>query len=123
MSLFELYFKPGIQHIARLKGYHHILFINTLCGVFSIKRWRRVLILITAFTPGHSLATRDLIRMDRDLIEFLIPLTIFLTSTLHKLTYSAALLFGSIHGLGFSNYLRGLLGDENGLALPLFSFS
>jgi len=140
MSLFELYFKLGLEHIADLKGYDHILFILTLCAVYSLKEWKRVLILVTAFTIGHSLtlalATLALIRVDGDLIEFLIPLTIFLTamanvfsrkqnvtSTLHYIKYSAALFFGLIHGLGFSNYLRSLLGSERGLALPLFSFN
>jgi hypothetical protein len=140
MSLFKLYFTLGLQHIADLKGYDHILFILTLCVVYSLKEWKRVLILITAFTVGHSLtlvlATLNLIRVDGDLIEFLIPLTIFLTalanviirkqrvtSLLHTLKYSAALFFGLIHGLGFSNYLRSLLGSERGLVLPLFSFN
>lgn len=140
MSLFELYFKLGLQHIADLKGYDHILFILTLCAVYSLKEWKRILILITAFTIGHSLtlalATLDLIRVNGDLIEFLIPLTIFVTalanvlsrqqsvtSTLHYIKYSAALFFGLIHGLGFSNYLRSLLGSEKGLVLPLFSFN
>jgi len=140
MSLFELYFKLGLQHIADFKGYDHILFILILCAVYSIKEWKRVLVLVTAFTIGHSLtlalATLDLIRVDGDLIEFLIPLTIFLTALanvisrqqkvstlLHYLKYSAALFFGLIHGLGFSNYLRSLLGSEKGLALPLFSFN
>ena len=140
MSLFELYFKLGLQHIADLKGYDHILFILTLCAVYSLKEWKRILILVTAFTIGHSLtlalATLDLIRVDGDLIEFLIPVTIFVTalanvlsrqqrvtSTLHYVKYSAALFFGLIHGLGFSNYLRSLLGSEQGLVLPLFSFN
>ncbi len=140
MSLFELYFKLGLQHIADLKGYDHILFILTLCAVYSLKEWKKVLVLVTAFTIGHSLtlalATLDLIRMDGDLIEFLIPLTIFVTaianlfvrkqkgnSGLYYLRYAAALFFGLIHGLGFSNYLRSLLGSERGLVLPLFSFN
>jgi hypothetical protein len=140
MSLFELYFTLGLQHIADLRGYDHILFILILCAVYSLKEWKRVLILVTAFTIGHSLtlalATLDLVRVDGDLIEFLIPLTIFVTalvnviqrrhkvSTLqHYLKYGAALFFGLIHGLGFSNYLRSLLGAEKGLVLPLFSFN
>ena len=140
MSLFELYFTLGLQHIADLKGYDHILFILILCAVYSLKEWKRVLILVTAFTIGHSLtlalATLKLVKVDGDLIEFLIPLTIFITalfnvvnrkqkvSTLqHYLKYSAALFFGLIHGLGFSNYLRSLLGAENGMVLPLFSFN
>ncbi len=140
MSLFELYFNLGLQHIADLKGYDHILFILTLCAVYSLKEWKKVLILITAFTIGHSLtlalATMDLIRVDGDLIEFLIPLTIFISalanlfygkqkgsSLQYYLKYGAALFFGLIHGLGFSNYLRSLLGTERGLVLPLFAFN
>ena len=140
MSLFELYFILGLQHIADLKGYDHILFILTLCAVYSLKEWKRVLVLITAFTIGHSLtlalATLDLVRVDGDLIEFLIPLTIFITALAnlfsrkqkvspfqHYFKYGVALFFGLIHGLGFSNYLRSLLGSERGLALPLFSFN
>ena len=140
MSLFELYFTLGLQHIADLKGYDHILFILTLCAVYNLKEWKRVLVLVTAFTIGHSLtlalATLDLIRVDGDLIEFLIPLTIFVTalanllarkqqvsSLLHYMKYGAGLFFGLIHGLGFSNYLRSLLGAERGLVLPLFSFN
>lgn len=140
MSLFELYFKLGLQHIADFRGYDHILFLVTLCAIYSLKEWKRVLILITAFTIGHSLtlalATLDRFRVNGDLIEFLIPLTIFVTalanlltrkqkgtSRLHYLGYTAALFFGLIHGLGFSNYLRSLLGSESGLVLPLLSFN
>lgn len=140
MSIFELYFKLGIQHIADLKGYDHILFILTLCVVYRLTEWRKLLILITAFTIGHSLtlvlATFNLLRIDGDLIEWLIPLTIFITAlanvlmdrkqyspALHKVKYLAALFFGLIHGLGFSNYLRALLGSEKSLLLPLFSFN
>jgi hypothetical protein len=140
MSLFELYFTLGLHHIADLKGYDHILFILTLCVVYSLDEWKKVLILITAFTIGHSLtlalATLEVLQVNRDLIEFLIPLTIFLTALanvisrkkqvsplLHYLKYGAALFFGLIHGLGFSSYLRSLLGNESGLLLPLFSFN
>ncbi len=140
MSIFELYFKLGLQHIADLKGYDHILFILTLCVVYRLTEWRKLLILITAFTIGHSLtlvlATLNLLRIDGDLIEWLIPLTIFITAlanvlmdrkqhspALHKFKYFAALFFGLIHGLGFSNYLRALLGSEKSMLLPLFSFN
>jgi len=140
MSIFELYFKLGIEHIADLKGYDHILFILTLCVVYRLSEWRKLLILITAFTIGHSLtlvlATLNLLRIDGDLIEWLIPLTIFITAlanvlmdrkqyshALHKFKYLAALFFGLIHGLGFSNYLRALLGSEKSMLLPLFSFN
>ena len=139
MSLFELYFTLGLQHIADIRGYDHILFILVLCAVYSLREWKRVLILVTAFTVGHSLtlalATLDLIRINSDLVEFLIPLTIFITGlvnivarrpanrTIHSVKYAAALFFGLIHGLGFSNYLRALLGSEKGLFVPLLSFN
>lgn len=140
MSLFWLYFNLGLHHIADFRGYDHILFILTLCAVYSLKEWKKLLVLVTAFTLGHSLtlalATLDLIRVNGDLIEFLIPMTIFITALVnvlvrkqkvsslqHYLKYGAALFFGLIHGLGFSNYLRSLLGAEQGLVLPLFSFN
>jgi len=140
MSVFELYYRLGIDHILDFKGYDHILFIITLCSVYSIRDWRRIIILVTAFTIGHSLtlvlATLNIIHANRDLIEFLIPLTIFLTAlanmitrkekvsrTLHALKYAAAMFFGLIHGLGFSNYLRLLLGQEKGIVKPLFGFN
>ena len=140
MSIFELYFTLGFQHIADIRGYDHILFILVLCAVYNLREWKRVLILVTAFTVGHSLtlalATLDLFRVNSDLVEFLIPLTIFITalanvltrkssysSSLHTMKYAAALFFGLIHGLGFSNYLRSLLGSETGLFVPLLSFN
>ena len=105
-----------------------------------MRNWKRILILVTAFTIGHSLtlvlATLNIIHANSDLIEFLIPLTIFLTAlanivsrkervsrTLHYLKYTAALFFGLIHGLGFSSYLRSLLGQEKNIVMPLFSFN
>ena len=99
-----------------------------------------MLILVTAFTLGHTLtlalATLNLVRIPSDIIEFLIPVTIFVTaawnvaqrgdrvaSASHRFKYGIALFFGLIHGLGFSNYLRSLLGTEDNLLLPLFSFN
>ncbi len=140
MSIFELYLKLGIDHIMDIKGYDHILFILTLCSVYKLREWRRVLILITAFTIGHSvtlvLATLNLVSVSTGLIEFLIPLTIFVTAlfnavfkgvnvsrTFHNLKYTAAMFFGLIHGLGFSSYLRSLLGRESSIVKPLLSFN
>ncbi|MCK5461534.1 MAG: HupE/UreJ family protein [Bacteroidales bacterium] len=140
MTTFGLYFSLGFDHIADLAGYDHILFLMALCAVYSLKEWAKVLILVTAFTLGHTLtlalATLDLIRISTSLIEFLIPVTIIIAGiwnilqrsgsdhTLsHRFKYSIALFFGLIHGLGFSNYLRSLLGTELDLLLPLFSFN
>jgi len=140
MSEFHLYLKLGIEHIADIHSYDHILFIISLCVVYPIKQWKKILILITAFTIGHSLtlalATLKLITVNTKLIEFLIPATIFITasgnlsqksdnfnSNLHKFKYFGALFFGLIHGMGFSNYLTSLLGTAGNLVKPLFAFN
>lgn len=140
MTTFGLYFLLGFEHIADLAGYDHILFLTALCAVYSIKQWKRVLILVTAFTVGHTLtlalATLNLVRIPTGIIEFLIPVTIFVTgvwnviqrgdrvaAASHRFKYGSALFFGLIHGLGFSNFLRSLLGTEDNLLLPLFSFN
>lgn len=140
MSVFEMYLRLGLSHIADFKGYDHILFIITLCAVYQFVHWKKILILITAFTIGHTLtlilATFDLIRIPADWIEFLIPVTIFLTAignlfqkkntfsgAQHRFKYLMALIFGLIHGLGFSNYLHALLNEEESLVGPLFSFN
>ncbi len=139
-SPFAMFFRLGFEHIADLAGYDHILFIITLCGIYMINQWKKVLILVTAFTIGHSitlaLATLKIITISTDLIEFLIPLTIFITAIgnilwrktgfskkLHLFKYFTALFFGLIHGLGFSNYLRSLLGMESSIVKPLFAFN
>ncbi len=140
MSTFQLYLTLGLQHIADFKGYDHILFIIVLCAVYQLRHWRKILILITAFTIGHSfslvLATFNLVRISADWVEFLIPITILLTafgnilqrresysSGHHRYKYAMALFFGLIHGMGFSNYLRALLSDEDSILGPLFSFN
>ena len=135
-----MYFGLGVNHIADFAGYDHILFLVCLTAVYVIREWKRLLILITAFTLGHSvslvLATFNLVYFSTDWIEFLIPLTIFLTALWnilekketvsrkgHYIKYSAALFFGLIHGLGFSFYLRSLLSTADNLAIPLLGFN
>ncbi len=139
-SEFTVYFRLGLEHIADLKGYDHILFIAALCGAYPLRQWKRLLWLVTAFTVGHSitlaLVTLDVFRVNTDLVEWLIAFTIFLTSVLNimdrkaqeadhnpTLKYLLALGFGLIHGMGFSNFLRSALGFEEGIAWPLFAFN
>ena len=140
MSAFRLYLELGVHHIADLAGYDHILFITALCAVYAVNQWKKVLILVTAFTIGHSitlaLASYHLVRIPTSLIELLIPVTIFITAlwnvfqqsdrvhiSSHRFKYITALFFGLIHGMGFSNYLRSLLGAEDSIVMPLFSFN
>ena len=139
MTSFELYFKLGLQHILDLQGFDHILFILALCAVYVARDWVKILLLITAFTLGHSLtlalATFQIIEIRSEVIEFLIPVTIAFTALLTlikpkpnsgkgvQLNYLLALVFGLIHGLGFSNYLRSLLGKEASIWQPLLAFN
>jgi hypothetical protein len=141
MSQFRLYFGLGMDHILDYaNGYDHIIFVVALCAVYLTREWKQILILVTAFTIGHSitlaLSTLRIISVDTDLIEFLIPLTIFITafSNLFKkesslsnsriqINYLFAGFFGLIHGLGFSSYLRSILGKEENILTPLLAFN
>ncbi|MBK8290041.1 MAG: HupE/UreJ family protein [Flammeovirgaceae bacterium] len=141
MSEFALYFGLGKDHILDyVNGYDHILFVLALCAVYLIRDWRQILILVTSFTIGHSitlaLATLKVINFSAEIIEFLIPLTIFITAAGNlfkgdstvtnakvQINYLFALFFGLIHGLGFSNFLRALLGKNENIVSPLFAFN
>ncbi|MCB0494850.1 MAG: HupE/UreJ family protein [Cyclobacteriaceae bacterium] len=140
MDTFKLYFQLGTEHILDIRGYDHILFIVALTTIYLVKDWKKVLVLVTAFTIGHSitlaLATLRVIKINTQLIEFLIPVTIFLTAAANlfrnrpeqnnkkiQLNYWLALFFGLIHGLGFSNYLRGLLGNDSTIVTQLLAFN
>jgi hypothetical protein len=138
MQDFPLYFELGWQHILDWKGYDHILFVMVLCGTYLLSDWRKVLILVTAFTVGHSitlaLSVFKLVHINTSLIEFLIPVTILVTASSNilagkskpkgmQLKYILALFFGLIHGLGFSNYLNSLLGKSTNIVAELFAFN
>jgi hypothetical protein len=139
MGTFRLYFQLGIEHILDLQGFDHILFVIALCALYTLRDWRKVLLLITAFTLGHSitlaLATLQVIRVNTELVEFLIPVTILITACTNifrrqqgfntgkiYINYIYAAVFGLIHGLGFSAYLRSLLGRGR-LLEPLLAFN
>ena len=115
-----------------------------LAAVYPLKEWKHLLVLVTAFTIGHSItlamSTLGVVNVNADLIETLIPVTIFITAAINiserfakdpeqalqrdwRMKYALAIGFGLIHGLGFSNYLRAILGGEESRVLPLFSFN
>ncbi len=140
MGQFGIYFELGRQHILDINGIDHILFVVALCVIYQLQDWKKVLILVTAFTIGHSitlaLSTLNIVNFRTDIIEFLIPVTIFITAfgnlfrrqsalTPNKFNtnYFFALFFGLIHGLGFSNYLKSMLGQENSIVTPLLAFN
>ena len=145
MSVFSTYLQLGFHHIFNLRAYDHLVFLLALCTPYVLQDWRRVVALVTSFTLGHSvtlaLATLNVVQYSPRLIELLIPVTIILTSLLNlvragrptgrttpaplvlTLPNLLAAVFGLIHGLGFSSYLRGLLGRQSRPVLELLSFN
>lgn len=149
MSTFQTYLQLGFFHIFNLRAYDHLVFLLALCAPYVLADWRRVVALVTSFTVGHSLtlalATLGIVSFPAAVIEALIPVTIVLTcaanlrqagraglsrperrrpdSILWTAPNALAAVFGLIHGLGFSNYLRELLGQQSRPVLELLSFN
>lgn len=140
MHPFEFYLKLGFEHIANLNGYDHILFLIALCAVYQINQWKKILVLVTAFTIGHSitlvLVSLNFFSIPSDIIKFLIPLTILITSLQNIINvkqnengfqmvknYLMALFFGLIHGMDFSNYFRALIMSPDEIVVPLLGFN
>lgn len=140
MSEFGVYLGLGFDHILDRNGYDHILFVISLCLLFRINAWKRILMLVTAFTIGHTitlaLATIRVINFNEVLIERLIPITILITAISNlfvkekriaenksKRNFYFASIFGLIHGLGFSNFLKATLGKEANIIKPLLAFN
>ncbi len=135
--MFKTYLELGTTHILDLAGLDHLLFLVALVITYSIAQWRAVLILATAFTLGHSitlaLASLDIIKVNSQWVEMLIAASIAYTAAYNlfrpenstgsnRLKYGSALLFGLIHGMGFSNYFKAILGKDD-LLFPLFAFN
>src|SRR5580700_3490279 len=139
MTDFNLYFRLGTEHILTWEALDHILFVTALCLRYLIKDWKKVVILVTAFTIGHSvtlaLSALGLVHFSTKWIEFLIPVTIVATAinnliqknkdvdqtTKLPLIYFFALFFGLIHGLAYANTFLSLEGSE-GLVAHLLAF-
>ncbi len=139
MEDFGLWFHTGLAHIADWQAYDHILFLLALCGMYSHRDWKSLLLLVTAFTLGHSLtlalAVLKIFVLDAWVIEMLIPATIVVTclvnlsrngqkqTTTKPFHCGMALFFGLIHGMGFSFLLSAMLGRGTDLLWPLFGFN
>ncbi|WBX71528.1 HupE/UreJ family protein [Tenacibaculum retecalamus] len=139
MNEFIFYFKMGLFHVLDIRAYDHILFLIVLAVVYLFKQWTKVLWLITLFTIGHSitlaLSAYGILNVNSNLVEFLIPLTIFITGLMNVLTAKKAsvgkenqnlffaLFFGLIHGLGFSNYFKIMIGKTSDKLVPLLEFA
>lgn len=138
MSELWIYIELGFKHITDINGFDHMLFILAMIAPFSIREWKPLVKLVTAFTVGHSItlamAVFGLVNLSKSqiwTIELLIPISILITSVLNTFKFSSrfsvkyivVLLFGLIHGLGFSNYLKAILTKSSSLSLTLFSFN
>ncbi|MBY0482025.1 MAG: HupE/UreJ family protein [Chitinophagaceae bacterium] len=152
MNDFRLYLETGFQHIANWRGNtpilqqlasiptsDHILFLLALTIRYQFADWKKILVLITAFTIGHSitlaLSVLNIVAYSVNWIEFLIPVTILITAfsnlfvkkfvfkTKFPPIYFMALFFGLIHGLGFSSYLKSLLGRNQSILTQLLAFN
>jgi hypothetical protein len=138
MGDFGFYFRMGWEHIISAAALDHQLFIAALAAIYLLKDWRQVLILVTAFTIGHSLTLAlsvfDIIRFPSNWVEFLIPVTIVTTAFTNlfqkkftarsvRINYFLALFFGLIHGMGFANSIRFMLAKDQHLGWSLFGFN
>jgi hypothetical protein len=142
MNDFQLWFLVGVEHLLDASGYDHILYICLLALAFPLYEWRKLVILVTGFTIGHSLSLAISVTMDLDfpraLIEFLISVSILATGIFqlirlqpgkplavygNAILYCGTVFFGLVHGLGFSLVLRAMLGESGSVFLPLLYFN
>lgn len=139
MDNLNSFFVSGWDHIVDLKAYDHLLFVITLCAAFKLSQWKQILIIVTAFTIGHSitliLCALDLVPANSRMVETLIPFTIMITAISNvfdfkkkarfsdtKIKYAIALVFGLIHGLAFASGFKFMLFSES-IIMPLFLFN
>ncbi|TDE31827.1 HupE/UreJ family protein [Flavobacterium ranwuense] len=141
MSEFWIYFQIGLKHVLDIHAYDHVLFLIALAIPFSFKDWKRIVLLVTLFTIGHTMALLlsvfGIIAIKVNVVELLIPITILITALFNlftagksskqesiNLVFFITLFFGIIHGLGFSNYFKSILGgDATAQVLPLLEFA
>ena len=141
MSEFWIFFEKGLRHILDLTAYDHILFLMALTIPYAFKDWKKLLLLITIFTVGHTLAlllsVYGIVIMKVNLVEFLIPITILIIAFFNLFTAGKSskgesisvigfvtLFFGIIHGLSFAGYFKTLVsGSSQSKLLPITEFS
>ncbi|QQX77773.1 MULTISPECIES: HupE/UreJ family protein [Aequorivita] len=138
MSDFWLYFNLGLHHVLDWKAYDHVLFLIVLCAAYTFSSWKKLLLLVTMFTIGHTLslllASYNVVSVSSKVIEFLIPVTILVAALFNLFTagkekkvekmgifYIVTIFFGLIHGLGFASFYKAL--DRSGEILPLLEFA
>jgi hypothetical protein len=141
MQEFWIYFQIGLKHVLDIHAYDHVLFLIALAVPYSFKDWKRIVLLVTLFTIGHTMALMlsvfGIVAIKVNVVELLIPITILITALFNLFTagksskkesinliFFITLFFGIIHGLGFSNYFKSILGgDAASKMLPLAEFA
>lgn len=141
MSEFWIYFQIGLKHVLDIQAYDHVLFLIALAVPFSFSDWKRIVLLVTLFTVGHTMAlllsVYGIVAIKVNVVELLIPITILITALFNlfnagksskkesiNLIFFVTLFFGIIHGLGFSNYFKTILGGSaNSKLIPLAEFA
>ena len=130
----------GINHVLNINAYDHVLFLIALTVPYIFKDWKRVFLLVSVFTLGHTLslvlAAYDLVRIDGQIIEFLIPVTILIVALFNVFTagkgaqkekigvlFFSTLFFGLIHGLGFAREFHMLAGKSDNKFFLLIEFA
>ena len=141
MSDFWIYLQIGFKHVLDINAYDHVLFLIALAVPYDFKDWKRILILVSIFTLGHTLALLlsvfNIVMIKASVVAFLIPITILVTAVYNLFTAGKksksdslsvigfiTLFFGIIHGLGFSNYFKSILsGNALDKLLPSLEFA
>lgn len=130
----------GINHVLDINAYDHVLFLIVLTIPYVFRDWKRVLLLVSMFTLGHTLslvlAAYNVVTVDATVVEFLIPITILVVALFNVFTsgkgaqrekigvlFLSTLFFGLVHGLGFAREFKMLLGDTDNKIVLLLEFA
>lgn len=138
MTDFWLFFELGLSHVLDWRAYDHVLFLVALCAAYNFISWKRLLLLISLFTLGHTLSlllsSYNIVQVSSTWVEFLIPVTILVAALFNLFTagkekrvdkvsllYIITFFFGLIHGFGFASYFKMIYTE--GEIFPLLEFA
>jgi hypothetical protein len=130
----------GVNHVLDINGYDHVLFLIVLTIPYLFKDWKRVLVLVSVFTLGHTLslvlAAYSVVSVNGKLVEFLIPITILIVAVFNVFTagknskteklgvlFFSTLFFGLVHGLGFAREFKMMVGHSENKFITLLEFA
>jgi hypothetical protein len=130
----------GINHVLDINAYDHVLFLIVLAVPYIFKDWKRILMLVSIFTLGHTLslilAAYGVVSVNGKLVEFLIPITILVMAIFNVFTagktaksdkvgvlFFSTLFFGLVHGLGFAREFKLMVGKSENKLITLLEFA